>query len=457
MCMEQKTKTLLKRKIDAELENFQADPRRKALLLTGARQVGKTFSVRQFGKKHYEVFVEFNFILNPEARAIFNRALNVQEVLLRISALARRRLVPGKTLIFFDEVQTCPEAVTFVKFLVEEGSYRYVLSGSLLGVELKDLRSVPVGYLDEARMFPLDFEEFIRANGIGDDVLGHLRECFENRCTPDPVIHSQMMRCHALYLITGGMPAAVQKYIDTNDIRMVCREQAAIVREYRRDVSQYDERLKMHLRHIYSLIPAELNKHNKRFFLRNATPRGRLDRAENNFVWLQEAGVALPAFNVDEPKVPLELARKASLFKLFLNDVGLLCSLYMDGIQWKILNGETDMNFGAVYENFVAQELAAHGYEHLYYYNSKKHGEVDFLVEQNGAVLPIEVKSGRDFKSHAALDNLMGVREFAIPEAWVVNPNVKVAREGKLLYLPIYFLMFLNHNPFDRPMIYRID
>ena len=180
---------MLIRKIEKELEAFHADTSRKALLITGARQVGKTFSIRKYGKAHFEVFVEFNFIKNPDAKSIFVNVADTKDVLLRISAMAGRRLVPGKTLIFFDEVQVCPEVVTYVKFLVEEGSYRYVLSGSLLGVEMKDIRSVPVGYMDELQMFPLDFEEFIQANGIGDDVIGHLRECFENRRCPDAFVH----------------------------------------------------------------------------------------------------------------------------------------------------------------------------------------------------------------------------------------------------------------------------
>ncbi|MBQ7177372.1 MAG: ATP-binding protein [Victivallales bacterium] len=448
---------MLKRKIEGILERFHSDPSRKALLLTGARQVGKTFSVREFAKSHYDVFVEFNLIRDAGARAVFEKADDARDVLLRISAMARKRLVPGKTLIFLDEVQACPEAVTFIKFLVEEGSYRYILSGSLLGVELRNIRSVPVGYMDEAEMFPLDFEEFLWANGVGDDVLEHLMDCFENLRTPDLFIHSRMMKYHSLYLITGGMPAVVQRYIDTNDLRQVFDEQTSIIREYRRDVTQYDERMRMRLRHIYSLIPSELNKHNKRFHLNNATARGRFERLEDDFVWLKEAGVAIPVFNVDEPKVPLELARKANLFKLFLNDVGLLCAFYMDGIQLRILNGETDMNFGSVFENYVAQELAAHGYGNIYYYSSKKHGEVDFLVERNGNVLPLEVKSGRSFKAHAALDNLMSERAFAIPRAWVLSGNGEVIKEGSVIYMPVYFMMFLKRDAFDKPLIYKVE
>lgn len=448
---------MLKRKIESVFEDFLSDSSKKALLVTGARQVGKTYSVRQFGNSHFDSFVEFNFIKNEESRTIFQNVSDEKDILLRISALSDKPLVPGKTLIFFDEVQVCPEAITHMKFLVEEGSYRYILSGSLLGVELKNIRSVPVGYMTEAQMFPLDFEEFIRANGTANDVVEHLRNSFENRQSPDPVVHAKMMRYHSLYLVTGGMPAVVQKYLDTNDLRKVQAEQSAIVREYKRDITQYDERLKMRLRHIYDIMPSELNKHNKRFFLKNASLRGRLDRAESDFVWLAEAGVAIPVYNVDEPKIPLELAKKANLFKFFLNDVGLLCSMYAEGIQMKILNGETDINFGAIYENFAAQELSAHGFDSVYYFNSKKRGEVDFIVEHEGTVLPIEVKSGKDFTSHAALDNLMGEEEFGIPSALVVCKSGKIEVVGKTTYLPIYDMMFLGRTLTTEPLIYKIS
>ena len=448
---------MLKRKIESVFEDFLSDSSKKALLVTGARHVGKTYSVRQFGNSHFDSFVEFNFIKNEESRTIFQNVSDEKDILLRISALSDKPLVPGKTLVFFDEVQVCPEAITHMKFLVEEGSYRYILSGSLLGVELKNIRSVPVGYMTEAQMFPLDFEEFIRANGTANDVVEHLRNSFENRQSPDPVVHAKMMRYHSLYLVTGGMPAVVQKYLDTNDLRKVQAEQSAIVREYKRDITQYDERLKMRLRHIYDIMPSELNKHNKRFFLKNASLRGRLDRAESDFIWLAEAGVAIPVYNVDEPKIPLELAKKANLFKFFLNDVGLLCSMYAEGIQMKILNGETDINFGAIYENFAAQELSAHGFDSIYYFNSKKRGEVDFIVEHEGTVLPIEVKSGKDFTSHAALDNLMGEEEFGIPSALVVCKSGKIEVVGKTTYLPIYDMMFLGRTLTTEPLIYKIS
>ena len=451
---------MLWRKIIARLEEFENDVRKTALMITGARQVGKTFIVREFARTHYKSFIEFNFIKNPAAREIFEKAVDEKDVLLRLSAMADGKLIPGRTLIFFDEVQVCPEAVTFVKFLVEEGSYRYVFSGSLLGVELRNVRSVPVGYMDEVMMYPLDFEEFLIANGVRPDVMAHLRECYEKRRSPDPVVHERMMRYFRLYLVVGGMPAAVQTYLDTNDLKRVMAEQKQIIVEYKRDVTQYDERLKMRLRRIYSLIPSELNKQNKRFYLKNVSARGRFDRVEDDFAWLKEAGVAIPAFNVDEPKVPLELATKANLFKLFLNDVGLLAAQYASGIQMKMLNDELNINFGSVCENFVAQELVAHGFGRegaLYYYNSKRIGEVDFLVEQDGKVLPIEAKSGDDCKTHVALDKLLAAREYGIPAALVLNKFGEVRRVGELSYLPVYFLMFLKADMLPDRLIYRVD
>jgi hypothetical protein len=211
----------------------------------------------------------------------------------------------------------------------------------------------------------------------------------------------------------------------------------------------------MRLTEILELIPAELNKKNKRFYIGDMKNGDRFDRMNNSFIWLKEAGVALPSHSVEEPKIPLLLSKTSNLFKLFLNDVGLLASMYMDGIQLKLLTGELEINFGAVYENFAAQELKAHGIE-PYYFNSKKQGEVDFMVEYNGSVLPLEIKSGKDYKRHSALTNLLGNSDYSIPQAWVMT-NDNVSTDGKIIYYPIYFLMFLHRNTMPDKMIYDID
>ena len=444
---------MIERKVEQRLERFRQED--KALLITGARQVGKTFIIREFGKQAYQSFIEINFLEDKTAASLFENARDSRDLLLRLSAIADKPLIPGQTLIFFDEVQECPEIVTAIKFLVEEGSYRYILSGSLLGVDLKDIRSMPVGYMDIVQMYPLDFEEFALANRVSPNVIDALREAFEEKRPVDAVVHERMMALFRLYLIVGGMPAAVMKYLETNNLRDVIEEQQAIIALYKKDIARYDPEEKLYLEDIFDLIPSELNCKNKRFILKNLNENFKFSRYSNSFLWLKDAGVALPTFCVAEPTVPLRLSKSSNLFKLFLSDVGLLASMYMDHIQVRILNGEKSINFGAVYENVAAQELKAHGFD-LYYFNSKKQGELDFLIEQNGYVLPVEIKSGKDYTKHAALSNVLANEDYDIPEAYVFQ-NDNVSRTGKITYYPIYMLMFVEKQDQSGDMVYTID
>ena len=444
---------MIERKVEQRLERFRQED--KALLITGARQVGKTFIIREFGKQAYQSFIEINFLEDKTAASLFENARDSRDLLLRLSAIADKPRIPGQTLIFFDEVQECPEIVTAIKFLVEEGSYRYILSGSLLGVDLKDIRSVPVGYMDIVQMYPLDFEEFALANRVSPNVIDALREAFEEKRPVDAVVHERMMALFRLYLVVGGMPAAVMKYLETNNLRDVIGEQQAIIALYKKDIARYDPEEKLYLEDIFDLIPSELNCKNKRFILKNLNENFKFSRYSNSFLWLKDAGVALPTFCVAEPTVPLRLSKSSNLFKLFLSDVGLLASMYMDHIQVKILNGEKSINFGAVYENAAAQELKAHGLD-LYYFNSKKQGELDFLIERNGHVLPIEIKSGKDYTKHAALSNVLANEDYDIPEAYVFQ-NDNVSQTGKITYYPIYMLMFVEKQDQSGDMVYTID
>jgi len=448
---------MLSRKIDGEFEAFLHGNQKESLLVTGARQVGKTFSIREFATRHFNDFVEINFIEHPEARSLFNRTHGKEDFFNRFSAFVGRSLTVGKTLVFFDEVQECPEIVTFVKFLGDDARYRYILSGSLLGVEMKDIRSVPVGYLREVDMFPLDFEEFILANGMPSKVVSRLGEMVAKGESVDSVVDGKMMELLRLYLVVGGMPAVVQTYVDTNDIQAVVREQQAILVLYRRDAAKYDSEHKMEIERVFDLIPSELNAQNKRFYASTLEPGERFAHVSDNFLWLEAAGMAIPVYNVDAPILPLELARKANLFKLFLNDVGLLSAMYMDGIQFKILSGELGMNFGSVYENFVAQELRAHGFAKIYYFKSKKHGEVDFLIEHENAVVPVEAKSGKDYDAHTALDNLLSESSFGLSKAIVLNAEGDCSTDGRVSYRPAYSTMFLKRNPLPPKMVYKVD
>ena len=414
---------MLKRKIDTYLTNYY-ETNRNALLITGARQIGKTYSIREFGRT-FKSFIEINFLENPDAVALFKGAKNSSDILLRLSAITTKPLIKGETLIFFDEVQKCPDIVTAIKFLVDEGSYRYILSGSLLGVELNDLRSEPVGYMGVKDMYPMDFEEFISCVGINQQVIDSLRTAWQNRTPVDEFVHSKIMELFRLYLVVGGMPAAVSKYIEMNNLQEVMAVQKDIIKLYKRDIAQYDS-----------------NKNAK------------FERYQNSFLWLKNAGVALPVYNIEEPKLPLLLSRSRNLFKLFQSDIGLLAAQYAEGIQLRIISGDKSINFGSVFENAVAQELVAHGID-VYYYNNKKRGELDFVIELDGKVLPIEVKSGKDYEVHRALTNIMDCSEYDIPEAIIFN-NDNINVRGKYIYAPVYMVMFIEKKN-DAPTFYKVD
>ena len=425
-----------------------------ALLIEGARQIGKTFSIRQFGKK-FKTYIEINFIEQPEAISLFKDLSNTKDLLARLSLFTKQKLIKRDTLIFFDEVQICPEVITYIKFLVDEGSYNYILSGSLLGIEINDLRSVPVGYLTIKRMFPLTFREFALNLGLNSSILENLETSFKEKKPVDDFIHKKMMELFRVYLVVGGIPAAVNRYIETNNLNEVIDIQNQIVNLYKKDITQYDKNNKLAIAQIFELIAPQLNSQNKRFIIKDIKSGVKFDRYENSFLWLKDAGFALPVYNVETPKIPLELSKSRSLFKLFMSDVGLLASEYSQGIQLKIISGDDKLNYGAIFENYIAQELTACEHD-LYYYNNKKRGELDFLIEYDGEVLPIEVKSGKDYKVHRALSNIMDCGEFNLNRALIFNnSNLKV--EGKLTYAPIYMAMFLKQEIKDEDSIYKID
>lgn len=427
---------------------------KNALLLTGARQTGKTYAARNFGKK-FSNFIEINFIEHPEAISVFKDVYSANDILLRLSAITNAQFIENETLIFFDEVQKCDNLITAIKFLVDDGRFRYILSGSLLGVELKDIKSEPVGYMGIKEVYPLDLEEYIINLGIPGNVISHLRECMENFRPVDRIVHEKMMQLTRLYLITGGMPQVVAEYIRSNNLNNVMTLQNDIISLYRKDISQYAEKEKLKIKEIFDLIPSELNAKNKRFILKKLNEHAKFQRYENDFLWLKDAGVAIPVYNVEEPVMPLKLAETRNLFKLFSNDVGLLACQYADGIQLKILNGDSSsINIGAVYENVVAQELLTHGIL-PYYYNNKRRGEVDFVIPWGEKVMPIEVKSGKDYEHHSALINIMADYPRSIDNASVLcNANLEV--KNNIKYIPIYMIMFFKPRE-SNIGVYKID
>ena len=438
---------MLKRKIEKDIEKW-IENSEKAILIYGVRQAGKTFIIRECLKRNGCEYIEFNLINQPEIVEILRDSTGIDDLILKLSLYSEKKIILGKTIFFFDEIQRYKEIVTKIKFLVEDKRFRYILSGSLLGVEIVNLKSAPVGYLQTLNMYPMDFEEFLQIFSVDETIINNLRNCFLTKTKVDEIIHNKIMEMFNIYLIIGGMPAAVERYRNTENIDDVMEEHRAIIEQYKLDFTQYEEEnRKLIITHIYELIPAGLNEKNKRFMIADINKNLRYDRISDSFVWLWKSGVALGVFNTTEPTIPLMLNEKSALFKLFISDIGLLTTIYGKSCKLKIVNKESDINKGAVFENVVAQELHAHGYP-LYYYNSKKFGEIDFIVEQNGKSLPIEVKSGKAYNKHSALNNLMNAKEYGIEEAFIfTNDNVKI--EGKLNYLPIYMVMFLKDEPME--------
>ena len=424
----------------------------KALLVTGARQIGKTWLIREeIAKSGYCKF-EVNFIDQPDLVDYLNVKMSANEFLVKLKMIMPEDCKPQETVVFFDEIQKCPEIVTKIKFLVEEGSFKYVMSGSLLGVELKGITSVPVGYLTVLRMYPMDFEEFMIANNVSKTTLEMLKAKFET-CQPvDEFIHQKLLSLFFIYLIVGGMPDAVKIYIATKDIREVDKVQRDIVALYKEDFSQYEsEDKKLKLISIYDIIPAELNKQNKKFVFTMLNKELKFDRYENSFLWLKDAGVALPAYNVEAPVIPLKASKSSNVFRLFSNDTGLLTSAYPAETKLELINKNSEVNNGAHFENAVAQQLTANGLE-PYFCKKKNIGELDVLVEMDGKVVPLEVKSGKAYKAHKSLDNFMKISDYHIEKAYVLSV-ANIEQEGSVVYLPIYMCYLLKERKIGKLIV----
>lgn len=417
----------------------------KALLITGARQIGKTWLIRdEIEKSGYTKF-EINFIDQPDMVHYLDAEMSADEFLVKLRMIMPEDCKHHETIVFFDEIQKCPEIVTKIKFLVDEGSFKYVMSGSLLGVELKGIASAPVGYLSVLRMYPMDFEEFMIANHVSKATLEMLKDKFETVQPVDEFIHQKLLALFFVYLIVGGMPDAVKTYIATKDIREVDKIQRDIVTQYKEDFSQYEsEDKKLKLISIYDIIPAELNKQNKKFVFTMLDKELKFDRYENSFLWLKDAGVALPVYNVEAPVIPLLASKSSNVFRLFSSDIGLLTSAYPAATKIELINKNGEVNNGAHFENAVAQQLLCNGFE-LYFCKKKNIGELDFLIEMDGKVVPIEVKSGKAYKTHKALDHFMNVSDYHIEKAFVFSTG-NVEKEGKVTYLPIYMCYLVKEQ-----------
>ena len=446
---------MLERKVFEKFAQWKNSPEKKALLVTGARQIGKTHSIREFARHNYESVLEINFIDTPSAMSAFDGDLEADTIITALTAFSKQPLEPGKSVIFLDEIQECPRARTAIKFLVEDGRFDYIESGSLLGINYKEVPSYPVGFENIIQMFPLDFEEFCWANGVQKETLEYLQKCYDEKTSVIPAVHEKMMQLFRYYVIIGGMPAVVQSFVDNHDVAKTLLIQKDILALYRQDITKYAQKDKPRIKEIFDLIPSELNSKNRRFMLSDINPNARTNRYESSFMWLADAGVTLPCYNLNAPVLPFKTNEQRNLMKVFLNDTGLLCAMSVENVQFEILQGNLEVNMGSILENTIAQLLSTNGFE-LRYFDKKSFCELDFVIQKNNRVLSLEVKSGKDYHRHPALTKAFTNNEWNLQTAIVIcSGNIEI--NGNITYLPLYMVQFLEPDVLPESLIVNVD
>lgn len=444
---------MLKRKISALIEEHLTSDSDRILLIDGARQVGKTYIIRHVGRNLFDNFIEINMLQDFAGDKLFENATTVNDFYLRVSMVAGDRMKEkNNTLIFIDEIQAYPHLLTMLKFLKEDDRYTYIASGSLLGVTLSETTSIPMGSIRKVRMFPLDFEEFLDANGVNEHVISSLRRKFDAREPLDESMHVKMMEYFRYYLLVGGLPAAVNLFLETRNIQPVREIQLETHSYYAADASKYDVERKLKIRWIYDQIPSNMANKKKRVVAQRIEGKkgSTFTDYEDEFEYLISAGIALNVQAVSTPTFPLIQSSGKNLLKLYLNDVGILTALLYGNNARAVLDDSLSINLGSVYESVVASELIAHGYD-LFYYDNRSKGEVDFLIDDyyDLTVVPIEVKSGKDYYIHSALNTFVSNEDYHVSKAFVLSNNREIVTKGKITYLPIYDIMFLSKDARD--------
>ena len=442
---------MLYRKISRLIEDHLRTQDPRILLVDGARQVGKTYIIRYVGKQLFENFIEVNMVEDSLGERLFAQTRSVEDFYLQLSMLHGDKMKEKQnTLVFLDEIQEYPQLLTLLKFLAQDGRFTYIASGSLLGVTLAQTTSIPMGSIRKVRMYPLDLEEFLLANGLNEAAIAALRAKFQARQALDEAMHNKMMDLFRKYLLVGGLPDSVNAFLETRNIQRVREVQREIHDYYAADASKYDAGRKLKIRRIYDLIPSNMENKKKRVVAQQIeNKRGKtFGDYQDEFEYLISAGIALNVQAVSNPHFPLAETEGKNLLKLYLNDVGILSALLYGNNIRAILEDVRSINLGSVYETVVASELAAHGYK-LFYYDNRTKGEVDYLIDDYNSlsVVPIEVKSGKDYTVHSALNHFVNNAEYHIQTAFVLSNAREITAKGKITYLPIYDIMFFENQP----------
>lgn len=441
---------MLYRKIEKVIEDHLRSNSNKIMLINGARQVGKTYIIRCVGQKLFKNFIEINMVEDYSRNRIFENIKTVDDLYFNLSVMAGDKMEEyDNTLIFLDEIQVYPHLLTLLKFLSQDKKYRFIVSGSQLGVTLSMTSSIPMGSIRKIEMYPLDFEEFLYANGTGRDVVEKMRHNFDNLEPLEENTHLYIMDLFKKYLLVGGMPDVVNTYISTHNIMRIRDIQNEIYEYYATDASKYDEMHKLKIRDIYYMIPFNMENKKKRIVIQNIeNKRGKTySDYSDEFEYLISSGIALSVKAISNPSFPLIETASKNLQKLYSNDVGILTSILYGNNIHAVMNDIKSINLGSVYETIVASELKAHGYN-LFYYDNRTKGEVDYLIDDYNSlsVLPIEVKSGKDYQVHSALNGFIANENYHIQKAIVLSNEREIIKKEKIIYMPIYYVMFFDKN-----------
>lgn len=446
---------MLYRKIASKIESFLKSEKKRMLVVSGARQVGKSYIIREVGMRLYSNFIEVNMEEDKQSNRLFENARTVEDFMIALSTIAGAKMKDSeKTLVFIDEIQAYSHLLTLAKFLVEDGRFTYIASGSQLGIALKTTQSIPIGSIELLSMYPLDFEEFLIANGVGELLINEMRRKFEAKEALNESLHMKVMDYFRKYLLVGGMPSAVNTYLSEHNMVSVRNIHRDISLLYKNDAAKYESESlrKLKIQRIYDMVPSNLEKVKKRIVAKDIELKKgkRMADYQDEFEYLISSGITLEVQAISKPSYPLVENSGKNLLKLYMSDIGLLTGILYHNDVLPIMNDKCGVNLGSVYENVVAQELKAHGFK-LYYYDKKKNGEVDFLIDSVDlmSVLPIEVKSGKDYYIHTALNNLLKVDEYKISNGIVFSNEEKVYNNGNVIYMPIYYVMFLRSSAFD--------
>jgi len=431
---------MLKRKIYEDLLEWKHRKKKKALVVNGARQVGKTYIIESFIREQYKYAIVINFVQRPRFKQIFDGDLSTDSLISQITLLMPDAVfAPGETAIFLDEIQSCPRAITALKFFSIDGRFDLIASGSMLGMSYKEVDSFPVGYTERLDMFGLDFEEFLWANQVGIQAIEELCQCFESKSAVPPAVHERMLELFRTYIVIGGMPEVVDRFVETNHFGEALKLQRGIIRDYEDDIAKYAEGSeKTKARACFASIPKQLARDYKKFKYSLVEKNGSARKYGGSLQWLLDAGVISFCHNLERIALPFEGNAISDAFKVYLCDTGLLVAMLEDGAQADIMNGNLGIYKGALYENIIADIFTKKGVK-LYYYEYRSQIEMDFLIRYGGVATAVEVKAADHTKSksmNAIIANYGVTRGIKLSAK-----NVGVS--GPVETLPLYMAMFL--------------